>query len=80
MGSISTLGWMVRNLLACYLELVHSRAHSLRVVCKRGGNGRLPSPTVPTPQRVLDAATACQADALFGVPSFCEVKEAVYMA
>lgn len=31
-------------------------------------------PTVPTPQRVLEAAVSSQAEALFVVPSFLEVR------
>lgn len=34
-------------------------------------------PIPPTPQRVLDAAVSSQAEAMFVVPSFCEVRKAL---
>lgn len=35
-------------------------------------------PTVPTPQRVLDSAVSSRANAMFLVPSFLEVRSALY--
>lgn len=34
-------------------------------------------PTVPTPSRVLDAAISSQAQILFSVPFFCEVRKSL---
>lgn len=74
MGFLSAVGWTVR----CPSTFL-SGLFSL-IVCVQTVSGMtvgvfppVVPPTVPIPQRVLDAAVASQAEALFLVPSFCEV-------